>query len=230
MGESGGSPGTPTQGKGSGGVVGGPCQEACTQGRPVQAPLEKGRFHGFQHGHSSGRMTAPYPPPPSLSPEPLGAKGTDWVSPSHGQEREVRRERPASCSRLHPENLRASLPQGQRLGQRARPRWWVGEGGEAERAQRRLGKAAANLRKLTWVQRHREQHVRAADPHARRGARAQLGRETAGWAQPCPQARPPPVPGDQDAEGTGSPDLRCPCPPSHLLLGPRLPQGGTLLS
>ena len=106
-------------------AAGGPCQEACTQGRPVQAPLEKARFHGFQHGHSSGRMTAPYPP--GLSPEPLGAKGTDWVSPSHGQEREARQGKPASCSRLHPENLRASLPQGQQQGQRARPRWRVGE-------------------------------------------------------------------------------------------------------
>lgn len=36
--------------------------------------------------------------------------------------------------------------------------------------------------------------------------------------------RPPPVPGDQAAEGPGPPDLRCPCPPSHLFWGHASPR------
>lgn len=101
---------------------GGACQEAHAQGRAVQAPLEKGRFHGFQHGHSSGRMTAPHPRP-KLVPRALGSH-RDRLGVSIPRTGEVGAAgRPASCSRLHPENLRASLPQGQQ----ARPRGRVGE-------------------------------------------------------------------------------------------------------
>ena len=45
---------------------------AGSQGRGVQAPLEKGRFRGFQHGCSPGRMTAPHPP--KLTPGALGGQ------------------------------------------------------------------------------------------------------------------------------------------------------------
>lgn len=150
---------------------------AGSQGRGMQAPLEKGRFRGFQHGCSPGDSTSP---PKARPRSPWRPKGQDWVPPPHGQQREAWRGRPASCSRLHPENLRVPFLQGQR----ARPRWQVGE--ERQNGRRQAGKAAENLRRLTWARRHRQQHVRAAHPHARRGARAQLRGQRELAASACP--------------------------------------------
>lgn len=115
-------PVTPTQGKG--GEVGAPAR-GTRSGRAVQAPLEKGRFHGFQHGHSSGRMTAPHPRP-KLVPRALGGP-QGQTGCLHPTDRRGRRGRgglpPALGSILKPQSR--PFHRGSRPG---REGGWGGEG------------------------------------------------------------------------------------------------------
>ena len=152
-------------------------------------------------------------PPKAYPRSPWRPKGQDWVPPSHGQQREARRGRPASCSRLHPENLRASFLRGSGPGQDGRweRRGRAGAGGQGRRPQTSAGSPGLGGTDSSMSVLHT--HTPGGEPGPSCGDRES-------W-------RPLPVPGDRAAEGPGPPDLRCPCPPFHLLLGPRLPQGGT---